>query len=74
MFRVGGGTVWPMQGWHSATRIKNEKAATWDAAELGTRIKEELAKGITKPARTWATSSPEACERLHAAAPRRGGS
>jgi NAD(P)-dependent dehydrogenase (short-subunit alcohol dehydrogenase family) len=48
VFRVGGRSVWPMKGWHSATRIKNEKPATWDAAALGARIKEELAKGITK--------------------------
>jgi NAD(P)-dependent dehydrogenase (short-subunit alcohol dehydrogenase family) len=48
VFRVGGRSVWPMKGWHSATRIKNEKPETWDAAALGARIKEELAKGITK--------------------------
>jgi len=48
VFRVGGRSVWPMRGWTSATRIKNEKEAGWDAAALGTRIKEELAKGITK--------------------------
>src|SRR5215510_5083549 len=48
VFRVGGRSVWPMKGWHSATRIKNEKPAIWDAAALGSRIKEELAKGITK--------------------------
>jgi NAD(P)-dependent dehydrogenase (short-subunit alcohol dehydrogenase family) len=47
VFRVGGRSVWPMKGWHSATRIKNPKEATWDAAELGKRVKEELAKGIT---------------------------
>jgi hypothetical protein len=49
VFRVGGRSVWPMKGWHSATRIKNEKAAPWDPVELGKRIKEELAKGITAP-------------------------
>jgi NAD(P)-dependent dehydrogenase (short-subunit alcohol dehydrogenase family) len=48
VFRVGGRSVWPMKGWHSATRIKNEKPMTWDAAALGARIKEELGKGITK--------------------------
>jgi NAD(P)-dependent dehydrogenase (short-subunit alcohol dehydrogenase family) len=48
VFRVGGRSVWPMKGWHSATRIKNEKPESWDAAALGARIKEELAKGITK--------------------------
>src|SRR4029077_14753367 len=49
VFRVGGRSVWPMKGWHSATRIQNDKAATWDAADLGKIIKTELAKGITKP-------------------------
>jgi hypothetical protein len=49
VFRVGGRSVWPMKGWHSAVRIKNPKEATWDAAELGKRIREELAKGITAP-------------------------
>jgi len=48
VFRVGGRSVWPMKGWTSAARIKNEKEETWDAAALGKRIKEELAKGITK--------------------------
>jgi NAD(P)-dependent dehydrogenase (short-subunit alcohol dehydrogenase family) len=49
VFRVGGRSVWPMKGWHSAARLQNTKAATWEPAELGKRIKEELAKGITKP-------------------------
>ena len=49
VFRVGGRSVWPMKGWHSATRIQNDKAATWDAGDLGKVIKAELAKGITKP-------------------------
>ncbi|HWP67196.1 MAG TPA: SDR family oxidoreductase [Candidatus Limnocylindria bacterium] len=49
VFRVGGRSVWPMKGWHSATRIQNPKAATWDPVELGKVIKAELAKGITKP-------------------------
>ena len=48
VFRVGGRSVWPMRGWTSATRIKNEKEAGWDAEALGARIKEELGKGITK--------------------------
>jgi NAD(P)-dependent dehydrogenase (short-subunit alcohol dehydrogenase family) len=47
VFRVGGRSVWPMKGWHSASRIKNPKEAAWDPAELGKRVKEELAKGIT---------------------------
>jgi NAD(P)-dependent dehydrogenase (short-subunit alcohol dehydrogenase family) len=48
VFRVGGATVWPMKGWHSAARINNDKKI-WDPSALGKRIKEELAKGITKP-------------------------
>ena len=48
VFRVGGRSVWPMKGWHSATRLKNEKPAAWDAAALGAAIKSELAKGTTK--------------------------
>jgi len=49
VFRVGGRSVWPMKGWHSAGRIKNPEAAAWDPKKLGARIKEELAKGITAP-------------------------
>jgi NAD(P)-dependent dehydrogenase (short-subunit alcohol dehydrogenase family) len=48
VFRVGGSSVWPMKGWHSATRVKNPEGR-WDPAKLGARIKEELAKGITAP-------------------------
>ena len=47
VFRVGGRSVWPMKGWHSATRIQNEKSETWVPADLGARIKEALATGIT---------------------------
>jgi NAD(P)-dependent dehydrogenase (short-subunit alcohol dehydrogenase family) len=46
VFRVGGGTVWPMRGWHSVTRVQ-KKGAGWEPAELGARLKEELAKGGT---------------------------
>jgi NAD(P)-dependent dehydrogenase (short-subunit alcohol dehydrogenase family) len=46
VFRVGGSSVWPMRGWHSAARIRGK--GTWDPAELGQRIKTELAKGITQ--------------------------
>jgi len=49
VFRVGGRSVWPMKGWHSATRIKNPKEAAWDPVELGKVVKSELAKGITAP-------------------------
>src|SRR5437667_222743 len=49
VFRVGGRSVWPMKGWHSATRIKNPEPAPWEPMKLGARIREELAKGITAP-------------------------
>ena len=45
IFRVGGGCVWLMQGWHSVGTVK--KKGTWDAAELGEKLKVELAKGNT---------------------------
>jgi NAD(P)-dependent dehydrogenase (short-subunit alcohol dehydrogenase family) len=47
VFRVGGSSVWPMRGWHSGSRIQH-KGQTWDPAELGKCIKEDLAKGVTK--------------------------
>jgi NAD(P)-dependent dehydrogenase (short-subunit alcohol dehydrogenase family) len=42
VFRVGGRSVWVMQGWHSAAQIK--AAAKWDVAELGKALKPELSK------------------------------
>jgi len=45
VFRVGGGTVWLLQGWHTVGKVK--KGATWQPAELGENLKTELAKGIT---------------------------
>jgi NAD(P)-dependent dehydrogenase (short-subunit alcohol dehydrogenase family) len=48
VFRVGGSSVWPMKGWHSATRVRADHQ-TWDPVALGKRLKEELAKGITAP-------------------------
>jgi NAD(P)-dependent dehydrogenase (short-subunit alcohol dehydrogenase family) len=45
VFRVGGGTVWLMQGWHSVGKVS--KKAVWDPAELGAKLKAELSKGIT---------------------------
>jgi NAD(P)-dependent dehydrogenase (short-subunit alcohol dehydrogenase family) len=47
VFRVGMGTVWLMQGWHSVGKVA-KKGAMWEPAELGSKLKEELAKGITK--------------------------
>jgi NAD(P)-dependent dehydrogenase (short-subunit alcohol dehydrogenase family) len=46
IFRVGGGTVWLMQGWHSAGKVQQK--ATWEPATLGAKLKEQLAKGITR--------------------------
>jgi NAD(P)-dependent dehydrogenase (short-subunit alcohol dehydrogenase family) len=46
VFRAGLGGVWLMHGWHSVGRVT--KQAMWEPAELGARIKEELAKGATK--------------------------
>jgi hypothetical protein len=49
VFRVGLGTVWLMRGWHSAGKItQSGPLKFWDPAEIGARVKEELAKGITK--------------------------
>src|SRR5689334_4577130 len=41
VFRVGAGTVWLMQGWHTVGKVS--KRAVWDAADLGTALKSELA-------------------------------
>ena len=46
VFRVGGGTVWLMQGWHSVGKVQQH--ALWDAKELGAKLKAELAKGATR--------------------------
>src|SRR6266849_2847414 len=46
VFRVGMGSVWLMRGWHSVGKVS--KPAMWDPAELGAKLKEELAKGATK--------------------------
>jgi len=45
VFRVGGGTVWLMQGWHSVGKVSQK--AVWEPAALGGKLKGELAKGIT---------------------------
>ena len=46
VFRVGGGTVWAMQGWHSVGKVQQH--AVWDPQELGKKLKAELAKGGTR--------------------------
>jgi len=46
VFRVGGGTVWLMQGWHSVGKVQQK--AVWEPAQLGEKLKAELAKGGTR--------------------------
>ncbi|MCK6554447.1 SDR family NAD(P)-dependent oxidoreductase [Candidatus Binatia bacterium] len=46
VFRVGGGTVWLMKGWHSAGKV--QQRATWEPESLGAKLKAELNKGITR--------------------------
>ena len=46
VFRVGGGTVWLMQGWHSVGKVQQK--AVWEPANLGEKLKAELAKGGTR--------------------------
>jgi NAD(P)-dependent dehydrogenase (short-subunit alcohol dehydrogenase family) len=46
VFRVGGGCVWMMKGWHTVGTVK--KLGDWEPAELGEKLKVELAKGITE--------------------------
>ena len=49
VFRVGLGTLWLMKGWHSVGKItQTGPLKFWDPADLGARVKQELAKGITK--------------------------
>jgi len=45
-FRSGLGGVWVLKGWSSAAMVSQK--ATWDPAELGKRLKEELAKGVSQ--------------------------
>jgi NAD(P)-dependent dehydrogenase (short-subunit alcohol dehydrogenase family) len=45
VFRVGCGSVWLLQGWHTVGKVK--KHEVWKPAELGEKLKVELAKGIT---------------------------
>jgi NAD(P)-dependent dehydrogenase (short-subunit alcohol dehydrogenase family) len=46
VFRVGGGCIWLMKGWHSAATVS--KKGDWTPDELGPKLKTELAKGGTK--------------------------
>lgn len=45
VFRVGGGSVWLMKGWHSVARVGQR--TLWEPATLGEKLKAELAKGLT---------------------------
>jgi NAD(P)-dependent dehydrogenase (short-subunit alcohol dehydrogenase family) len=45
VFRVGGGAVWLLQGWHTVGQVAQK--ATWEPGALGEKLKAELAKGIT---------------------------
>lgn len=45
IFRVGGGTVWLMKGWHSVDKV--QQRGTWEPAALGSQLKEKLATGVT---------------------------
>jgi NAD(P)-dependent dehydrogenase (short-subunit alcohol dehydrogenase family) len=45
VFRVGGGTVWLMQGWHTVDKVSQK--ATWEPADLGGKLKAKLATGVT---------------------------
>jgi NAD(P)-dependent dehydrogenase (short-subunit alcohol dehydrogenase family) len=47
VFRVGMGRVWLMRGWHSVASVA-KTGSMWEPAELGGKLKEELAKGVTK--------------------------
>ncbi len=47
VFRVGMGSVWLMRGWHTGAKV-TKKGSMWEPAELGAKLKEELAKGVTK--------------------------
>jgi NAD(P)-dependent dehydrogenase (short-subunit alcohol dehydrogenase family) len=46
VFRVGGGTVWLMAGWHTVGKVTER--VSFDPAVLGSKLKTELAKGITQ--------------------------
>jgi NAD(P)-dependent dehydrogenase (short-subunit alcohol dehydrogenase family) len=45
VFRVGAGSVWLMQGWHTVGSV--HKKGLWQPADLGAKLKAELTKGIT---------------------------
>ncbi len=48
VFRVGLGIVWLVQGWHSVGQVRAPQGTFWEPSALGAKLKEELAKGVTK--------------------------
>src|SRR5579871_3241838 len=46
VFRSGLGGVWVLKGWSTVAMVAQK--AVWDPVELGKRLKEELARGITQ--------------------------
>jgi NAD(P)-dependent dehydrogenase (short-subunit alcohol dehydrogenase family) len=47
VFRVGGSSVFLLQGWHTVGKV-HQPGQKWDPAVLGEKLKAELAKGLTK--------------------------
>jgi hypothetical protein len=37
-----------MRGWHSVAQVAAAPGTFWEPAALGARLKEELAKGVTR--------------------------
>jgi hypothetical protein len=37
-----------MRGWHSVAQVAAAPGTFWEPAALGARVKEELAKGVTR--------------------------
>jgi len=49
VFRVGMGKVWLLQGWHTVAKVEQSGPLKfWDPVELGNKVKEQLATGVTK--------------------------
>ncbi|MGH7908190.1 MAG: hypothetical protein ACREP6_16335 [Candidatus Binataceae bacterium] len=47
VFRAGMSSVWMMKGWHSVAKVQ-QKGQVWDPVALGAKLKEELARQLTK--------------------------
>jgi NAD(P)-dependent dehydrogenase (short-subunit alcohol dehydrogenase family) len=48
VFRAGMAKVWLMKGWHAVSSVAQAEGGVWDPVALGPRLKEELAKGLTR--------------------------